>query len=227
MTAQKANSEHQPQPRPRRPGRPRGASVNADSRNKLLDAALSLFARQGIAETSLNAIAREAGVTSAMLHYYFNSREQLLDVMIEERFLPLRRDITTVLADNAESPSTALLLMTERLAELADTYPWFAPLWLQEVLGETNQLRQHMHARFGKTERNNTLATIIRWQNEGKLNRELEPALIFTSLLSLILVPFCMLRQQQNTQEPFNFDRQAIVNHALTLLKGGIGQPQP
>lgn len=66
------------------------------SREQLLDIALNLFSRQGIANTSLNAIAKEAGVTPAMLHYYFNSREQLLDAMIEERFLPLRERIGTI-----------------------------------------------------------------------------------------------------------------------------------
>ncbi|KAA1337047.1 TetR/AcrR family transcriptional regulator, partial [Escherichia coli] len=84
MPALKDNSE------PRRPGRPRGGKRVTASREQLLDIALNLFSRQGIANTSLNAIAREAGVTPAMLHYYFNSREQLLDAMIEERFLPLR-----------------------------------------------------------------------------------------------------------------------------------------
>jgi AcrR family transcriptional regulator len=35
-----------------------------------MDIALTLFARHGIARISLNAIAKEAGVTPAMLHYY-------------------------------------------------------------------------------------------------------------------------------------------------------------
>ena len=71
--------------KPRKPGRPRGSRPNAENRERLIDIALRLFSQQGIARTSLNAIAREAGVTPAMLHYYFNSREQLLDVMIEGR----------------------------------------------------------------------------------------------------------------------------------------------
>ena len=69
--------------KPRKPGRPRGSKPDAAKREQLIDIALRLFSQQGIARTSLNAIAREAGVTPAMLHYYFNSREQLLDVMIE------------------------------------------------------------------------------------------------------------------------------------------------
>ncbi|HBH16268.1 MAG TPA: TetR family transcriptional regulator, partial [Leclercia adecarboxylata] len=94
MSAHKDNSE--PRPQARRPGRPRGSKPTATSREKLLDIALDLFSRQGIARTSLNAIAKEAGVTPAMLHYYFNSREQLLDAMIEERFLPLRSAIVAL-----------------------------------------------------------------------------------------------------------------------------------
>ena len=74
MPAQKDHSESTSQGR--RPGRPRGTKPTATGRERLLDIALDLFSRQGIANTSLNAIAKEAGVTPAMLHYYFNSREQ-------------------------------------------------------------------------------------------------------------------------------------------------------
>lgn len=62
-----------------------------------------------------------------MLHYYFNSREQLLDAMIEERFLPLRSKIGTIFADNRDSPVIALTQMVKVLAELAEEYRWFAP----------------------------------------------------------------------------------------------------
>ncbi|MRB49491.1 TetR family transcriptional regulator, partial [Bacillus thuringiensis] len=62
MAAQKDNDV------PRRPGRPRGKKPGTASREQRMDSALMLFARQGIAHTSLNAIAKEAGVTPAMLH---------------------------------------------------------------------------------------------------------------------------------------------------------------
>ena len=97
--------------KPRKPGRPRGSKPNAENRERLIDIALRLFSQQGIARTSLNAIAREAGVTPAMLHYYFNSREQLLDVMIEERFLPLREQITGVFGEYPDDPVMALCVM--------------------------------------------------------------------------------------------------------------------
>src|SRR3546814_19733409 len=46
------------------------------------------FVRQGIAATSLRAIASEAGVTPALLHYYFGDKAQLVDALVEERMLP-------------------------------------------------------------------------------------------------------------------------------------------
>lgn len=220
MTAQNVKPQPSKNEQSRRPGRPRGA--RADGRTALLDAALHLFARQGVAKTSLNAIAREAGVTSAMLHYYFNSREQLLDVMIEERFLPLRAEILRSFNQYPESPALALQKTLERLAELADTHRWFAPLWLQETLGQTNHLRNQMHARDANPQRNSATAIIVRWQQENLINPQLEPTLIFTTLLSLILVPFCMLRQQTTEEERLPIDKAAIVNHAVTLLQSGV-----
>ena len=154
--------------KPRKPGRPRGSRPNAENRERLIDIALRLFSQQGIARTSLNAIAREAGVTPAMLHYYFNSREQLLDVMIEERFLPLREQITGVFGEYPDDPVMALSEMVKTLAIVAAQHEWFAPLWMQEVIGEMPVLRQHLHARFGEEKYHATLARVKSWQESGK-----------------------------------------------------------
>jgi len=218
MSAHKDNSD--PTPQARRPGRPRGSKPTATSREQLLDIALDLFARQGIARTSLNAIAKEAGVTPAMLHYYFNSREQLLDAMIEEHFLPLRSAIATLFSAHPDDPVTALRLMVEKLAELAVEHHWFAPLWMQEVIGEMPVLRAHLQARFGDEKYQGTLDTVARWQQEGKLNRDLAPELLFTTLLSLVLVPFSRMRNDERLSA---LSPERIVRHALAVMGSGIG----
>jgi AcrR family transcriptional regulator len=215
MTALKDNSDA-----PRKPGRPRGGRVKTASREQLIDIALDLFSRQGIARTSLNAIAREAGVTPAMLHYYFNSREQLIDAMMEERFLPLRSQIIVHFVDHQDDPITALTLMVKALAEQAAQHPWFAPLWMQETIGEMPVLRQHLHARFGDDKYHKTLATLRRWQQEGKINPSLAPELLFTTLLSLVLVPFSRMRNDERLQ---SLTPDTVVRHALAVMSQGIG----
>lgn len=58
----------------RRPGRPAG---NSDSREKILASARELFARNGINNTSIRAVASAAGVDSALVHHYFGTKEKL------------------------------------------------------------------------------------------------------------------------------------------------------
>ena len=206
--------------KPRKPGRPRGSKPNAENRERLIDIALRLFSQQGIARTSLNAIAREAGVTPAMLNYYFNSREQLLDVMIEERFLPLREQITGVFGEYPDDPVMALSEMVKTLAIVAAQHEWFAPLWMQKVISEMPVLRQHLHARFGEEKYHATLARVKSWQESGKVNPHLTAELLFTTLLSLVLVPFSRMR---NDQRLAMLTPEIIVSNALALLRQGIG----
>jgi AcrR family transcriptional regulator len=47
-------------------------------RSQIVRAAAAVLGRQGYAETSLKDVAREAGVAAGLLHYYFESKEELL-----------------------------------------------------------------------------------------------------------------------------------------------------
>jgi transcriptional regulator, TetR family len=185
-----------------------------------MDIALTLFSQQGIARVSLNAIAKEASVTPAMLHYYFTSREALVDQILEERFMPLRNRIAMVFAEHPDDPLTSLTLMLKVLSELAEQNAWFAPLWMQEMIGEMPILRQHMQARFGTEKHHKMLETIARWQKAGKLNPDLSPELLITTLISLVLVPFSRLRTDERLK---NITPDTIVRHALTMMGQGIG----
>lgn len=117
MTAQKD------QDAPRRPGRPRGKKPGTANREQLMDIALTLFARDGAGRVSLNAIAKEAGVTPAMLHYYFSSRDALVTQLIEERFMPLRNHISRIFVDHPQDPVLALTMMVETLGHMAEKTP--------------------------------------------------------------------------------------------------------
>jgi AcrR family transcriptional regulator len=65
--------------RRKRPGRPAG---NSDTRDRILDSARVLFARNGIANTSIRAVAAAAGVDSALVHHYFGTKEKLFAAVV-------------------------------------------------------------------------------------------------------------------------------------------------
>ncbi|BBY10474.1 TetR/AcrR family transcriptional regulator [Mycobacterium marseillense] len=80
----------------RRRGRPAG---NSDTRERILNSARELFARNGIDRTSIRAVAAAAGVDSALVHHYFGTKQQLFAAAIR---IPI--DPMTVLVPMREVP---------------------------------------------------------------------------------------------------------------------------
>ena len=207
----------------RRPGRPTGSARGPDQRARLLDTALMLFARQGILDTTLGAIAREAGVTPAMVHYYFRTRDQLLDVLIDERFLPLRAAMGVPFQANPDDPVAAITQLARRLVDVAIEHPWFPPLWVREVISEGGLLRQRMHERFGHTYHQASVKRIQQWQKEGRMNAELEPSLVFLTLLGLTILPLATSKMWRNDPVRRSLTSDDIARHAVALLVHGLG----
>ena len=53
------------------------------TRQKLVDVARQLFAKNGIANTTMNDIAKASGKGRSKLYNYFNSKEDAYDAVIE------------------------------------------------------------------------------------------------------------------------------------------------
>jgi AcrR family transcriptional regulator len=70
----------------KRSGRPRGAS---DTRERILDCARELFARNGIHKTSIRAVATAAGVDAALVHHYFGTKEKLFAAAVRVPIDPM------------------------------------------------------------------------------------------------------------------------------------------
>ena len=53
---------------------------------KIIDAARKLFTQNGFSATRTRDIAEEAGINLALLNYYFRSKQNLFQIIIEEKF---------------------------------------------------------------------------------------------------------------------------------------------
>lgn len=209
---------------PRRPGRPRRGQPVADQagqRARLLDASLALFARQGIASTSLNRVAREAGVTPALVHYYFGNREQLLDVLVSERLLPLLGNLVQRLQASGGAPGEMVPTFVRTLMSTLDANPWLPPIWVREVLAEGGLLRERVlgNARL--------LAPILverfaAAQRDGRLNPDLDPRLLPVSLVGLTIFPFAAQPIWRSLFAADDIDTDTLVRHTLALLARGL-----
>lgn len=226
-----------PPPAPRRPGRP-ARPDNAAMRAQLLDIATGLFASQGVAATTIARIAQRAAVTPAMVHYYFKSRDQLIDAVVQERVLPVIGYVWAPVplawnADASQDPAGAargyLVEIVNRIVQSATERPWLPALWMHEVVNEGGQLRERVlpHLPAGRLQ---AFAGLIgHAQRVGAVTPGVEPRLVFLSILGLTLLPLATSslwrRIWQGDAQAQAIDTDAIAAHAIAMLTGGLFLP--
>jgi TetR/AcrR family acrAB operon transcriptional repressor len=59
------------------------AQQSADTREAILNSCLQLFARHGVAGTSVDDIARAAGITKGAVYWHFASKDELFQVILD------------------------------------------------------------------------------------------------------------------------------------------------
>lgn len=224
---------------PRRPGRPPRPD-NAAARANLLDLATRLFAAQGVAATTIANIAQRAGVTPAMLHYYFKSRDQLIDAVVLERIVPVIGFVWAPVpqagphaADTASDPAAAARgFITEivgRVVQSATEKPWLPSLWMHEVVNEGGQLRERVLRHLPSDRLQAFAGLIAECQRRGAITPGVEPRLVFLSILGLTLLPLATSnlwrRIWQDDPAALSIDNEAIAAHAIAMLTGGLFAP--
>jgi AcrR family transcriptional regulator len=70
----------------------------AQTEKLIKEKAKIVFFQKGILDATTQEIADEAGVNRALIHYYFRSREQLLETLLDETLLEKREKVRSILA---------------------------------------------------------------------------------------------------------------------------------
>jgi len=217
----KKRTPGRPPARPRTPGRPVAASP--DLRPRLLDAALACYVRDGIAATSLRAIAREAGVTPALLHYYFGDAQQLREAVVEERLLPAVGTLRESLPVDASDVAGLVAAFVRGVAGLVERHPWLPALWVREVLCEGGQLRDVLLERVGPQLPVLLAQRFAQAQREGVLNPDLDPRLTVVSLIGLTLFPAASAPIWRSLIQASDIGAETLRAHTIALLDRGLG----
>jgi AcrR family transcriptional regulator len=130
------------------------ASSTVSRRDRLVDAALTVFAREGVDAASIKKIGQAAGVAPALIYHYFESKEALLAAVVARHgFLP---QLHRLLAVPPAAPASEVLpqiarQMYDLLTERAD---------LVRVVMATSQTHPDMRKRMDTlTEEAQTLLT--------------------------------------------------------------------
>jgi TetR/AcrR family transcriptional regulator len=120
---------------PARPSSPRPSPSRGDAtRAAILAAAESGFAKSGLAGARTDAIAAAARVNKAMLYYYFKSKNQLFEAVVEDHFRQFNELALQVLT--APGPARTVLLQYVGLHfDFISAHHRHASLYQQLIMG--------------------------------------------------------------------------------------------
>jgi TetR/AcrR family transcriptional regulator len=209
--------------KPRRPGRPRADDIN--QRERLLDAALACFAADGIAATSLRAVASKAGVTPALVNYYFGSKKHLVDAFVAERAVPAIAALRESLLSAGTEPRALVAAFVRGIHDVVARYPWWPALWVREVLSENGALRDMLQKLIAPQVAQLLATSLGAARERGELPADLDPRLMVVSLIGLTMFPLAAEPIWRRALDARDIDRAALLKHTLALVAHGLGDP--
>jgi len=103
---------------------------------RIIEAAIACIERSGLARVTIRGIAKEAGVNTAAINYYFRSKEKLLSQAMERTLDNFFQDWETILSDPAESAERRIRKLLDYLIEGGLRWPGITRSHLVDAMGD-------------------------------------------------------------------------------------------
>ena len=187
MVKQKSKTRRRTPPAP--PGR------DGNTERRILDAAHAVFLRTGTAGARMQEISREARVNSALLHYYFRSKDRLAEAVFLRAAGQLLPVVAGVLASPQPLPEKVKAIVEVEHDRLTRT-PYLPAYIISELAHHPERIAQLVSALTGSQPDalGRRLLRIVGDQIDDEVRagrmRPIAPEQFLVNLLSLCIFPF-------------------------------------
>jgi TetR/AcrR family transcriptional regulator len=210
--------------------RTRGRPVqhaHPEAREALLDAAVALFAEKGVAATTTAEIAARAGVTPALVHYYFRPRERLLDAVVDERLSRFVMHALKKLPDPGAPVAELIDALVDGVFDAARRMPWMPPIWIRDVVSGGGMLRDRMIRHLPVPVIGALIERLASAKGRGEIAAGVEPGFAFLSLAGATLFPLATRSLWTRFPGGAKLSTAQLRRHAHAVLASGLtGAPQ-
>jgi AcrR family transcriptional regulator len=168
---------------------------DGDTEQRILDAAHTVFMRTGTAGARMQEIAREAGVNSALLHYYFRSKDRLSQAVFHRAAAQLFPAVVGVMASDRPLADKVTAIVEIELDRLSRT-PYLPAYIISELAHHPERITQFISAMTGAQPGalGRKLLRVVGGQIEEEVRagrmRPIAPEQFVVNLLSLCIFPF-------------------------------------
>lgn len=187
-------------------------STNLSTEEKILEAAIREFMLKGYAGARTTTIAESAGVTHAMLHYYFRTKDKLFDRIIESKIGTLRDIMLSSLEDPDIPLFDKIRTAVENHQEFIAANPDLPRFMINEVISRPERMTLVIEQLRHDTPR--VVKSLQRQIDEysGKeLCRNVDAGMLMLDIVSLNIFPFTAAPMVNALLGGMMEDREAFV----------------
>ena len=159
--------------------------LSGDKAQRIVDAMRDSVAQRGAAGSTFEHVAREAGVSRGLLHYYFGTKERLL-VEVVRRDAELRIARLDEMLEQAKTVDDVLEVLVSSLTDLIENDPGFF-LLLYELFsaGRRNPDIQHEVGQLFERTRSHVGAVLRAKEAEGVLKLRFDAEAVVSYLFAV------------------------------------------
>jgi AcrR family transcriptional regulator len=196
------------------------AESGAGSKQAILDAALQSFARTGYDGASMPGIARIAGVAPALIHYHFNTKENLWHETVDYSLGHLKTEAMAVLrATHSLAPLDRLRALLQVFAEFAARCPDHFSMIVAEARADSDRFAW-LHKNYTGLLFDETVAILEDARDAGAI-KDIALNELTVVLIGGILVQFTIYPSQASEVDADQASRR-FVDFLFGLLTGGV-----
>ncbi len=204
--------------KPRKPKFRRRAEARPD---EVLDAALELFTKRGFSRTTVDQVAKRAGLSKGSVYLYFPSKKALLAGLVRRAVVPVANMALGVIADYRGDPRPVIRQLVGMLASNMNDPKVFAvpKLVIREAVGAPEIAQMYREEVLDRALP--AMTRLIAQGVEGGHIRKVDPELTIRSILGPLMMHLVMAEVFSIKPEGgLALDR--LADNHLTILFAGL-----
>lgn len=153
---------------------------------QLLDTAELLFSQKGFEGTSVRDIAEAAGINTAMISYYFGSKEKLMEAIFERRSMNIKEKVDLLMKDDRLDPFQKIFSLLDDYIDKIMLRKKFHRIMLCEQVINQNPIIVEMMAKM-KNRHSTSINELIRLgQKKGLFKKNVDIPMMMNTLVGTV-----------------------------------------
>lgn len=220
------NESHKSRPRAGKSRKPKFRRRAEARPDEVLDAALELFTRRGFTHTTVEQVARRAGLSKGTVYLYFPSKKALLAGLVRRAVVPVADQALSVVGDYRGDPRPVIRRLVGLLAaSMADPKVFAVPkLVLREAVAVPEIARMYRAEVLDRALP--ALTALLDQGIRGGYIRPVDPELTLRSILGPLMMHLIMAEVFAiHPDDGLAMDR--LVDNHLSILFAGLEPEGP